>query len=454
VPAAPVVTNPFDGTQTVVDAQSQADREAMAHALDVLNSPDAALLYQEQLKQKWGGTDRRGQYAANRDWLGEGSEKRGYPKLKTERAKLTMALILENQARFQRSKRRRIVDGEIDLVQDTTTADEALPTRFAFPIIRRVYAQMQDRDWSATQPLPGPTGYIFTIDFLREADTSNLLSLQPNWMDGSELSVPPKGKLSIVRSQVAATKHIMGMAWSLEAMEDARAQLGLDIESELINTFVGEFGRTLMGRHLNRILTATALVGSTPQVTQGTALVTPWTGPHTPVQFPDIGSMSLQDYSRRIYNTLIDADASFQRANRVRSDGIVAGYGMAGYLQKLYTLTGTVAPDDNNMEELGVTNYGGGFYGRWTIWGTEFLPDNVAIMYKRNPDSLRAAHVYAPYIALQVMPAVYADYDASSGNFQNKDAYSRNIRERSADFVTKPYGFMPLLGPAGGFGQV
>jgi hypothetical protein len=450
---APVVTNPFDGTQNAVDISSQADRDAMSYALEVLNSPEAVQLYQEELRKKWGGIGRDGQYSENRDWLGQGSEKRGYPAL-THRGQLIMALILENQARFQRSKRRKIVDGEIDLVQDTTTSDEALPTKFAFPIIRRVYAQMEAADWSTTQPLPGPTGYVFSIDFLRETDSSNLLSLSPDWQAGTELSVPVKGKLSIVRTQVAAVKHIMGMAWSLEAMEDARAQLGLDIEAELINAFVAEFGRNLLGRHLNRILTAIGLIGSSPVTTQGTGLIAPWTGPHTPVQFPDHGTESLVDYSRRIYNTLIDADAQFQRANRQRSSGIVAGYGMAGYLQKLYTLTATSPPDDANLESLGVTDYGGGYYQRWKIWGSEFIPDNMAFMYRANPDALRASHVYAPYIPLQVMPAVYADYDASTGNFQNKDAYSRNIRERSTDFVTKPYGFFPLLGPAGGFSQI
>ena len=52
------------------------------------------------------------------------------------------------------------------------------------------------------------------------------------------------------------------------------------------------------------------------------------------------------------------------------------------------------------------------------------------------------------------MPAIYGDYDPVTGNYQNKDAWTRNIRERSADIVTKSYAFQPLLGPPSGVTQI
>jgi hypothetical protein len=42
------------------------------------------------------------------------------------------------------------------------------------------------------------------------------------------------------------------------------------------------------------------------------------------------------------------------------------------------------------------------------------------------------------YVPLQVTPAIYGDYSTSTGNYQNLDAYTRNIRERSAQICTKP----------------
>jgi hypothetical protein len=51
------------------------------------------------------------------------------------------------------------------------------------------------------------------------------------------------------------------------------------------------------------------------------------------------------------------------------------------------------------------------------------------------------------------MPAVYAEYDTTTGAYTNNDKWTRNIRERSGLYTTKPYGYQPILGPAGGLSQ-
>jgi hypothetical protein len=175
-------------------------------------------------------------------------------------------------------------------------------------------------------------------------------------------------------------------------------------------------------------------------------LVAPWLGPNPTVTIAARGATSVTDYKQLVYNAIIDADVNFQKANRRPSDTILAGYGMAGFLQKANTATQSQAPNQMNLASIGITDYGT-YAGRWQIWGTDFLADNMAFLYLRNPAPLWAGHIYAPYVPLQVMPAIYGDYDATTGNYQNKDAWTRNIRERSTDIVTKPYAFMPLIGP-------
>jgi len=168
-----------------------------------------------------------------------------------------------------------------------------------------------------------------------------------------------------------------------------------------------------------------------------------WAAANTIVTIPAIGGSSLADYKVKVYNALLDADTKFQQANRVPSNGIIANYDLAGFLRKLFTATSASNVEDDMMSTVGLTNYGV-YEGRWTIWGTEFLPSNHGFLYRKNPDQLRAAHVYAPYIPVQVMPPVYGDYDESTGNYQNKDAWTRNIRERSGQIITKPYGFQGI----------
>jgi hypothetical protein len=414
---------------------SAADMQALALAMSI-DTPKKRELYQAALLNKW------------KDWLGDESVKLGYPKIENEKGKFTMAMLLENQLRFQRAREVEVRNGKVTLTQDTATSDEALPTKFALPIVRRAYALLINNDWSVVQPLPGPTGYVFYLDFLRESDSTNILSVEYNTFLTGELGVPSKGKLQLNRVVITALKQLMGTVFSLEAQEDARAQLGLDIEMELIQAFSTEFVRNIFGRHLKSIQLA-----SVNQTNTGASLVAPWAGANTQHTFPDKGGATLTDYKQMIYNEIITADADFVRANRRPSTGIVCGYGLAAYLQKANTATQSQAPTNQNMASIGITDYGT-YAGRWQIWGTDFLADNVGFLYVKNPDQLYAGHIYAPYVPIQVMPAIYGDYDPVTGNYQNKDAWTRNIRERSADIVTKAYAFQPLLGPPAGVGQI
>lgn len=441
---APVITDPANPLQPKAELDNQMDRELFHKALS-MDTQEKVGIYQEQLLQKWSGIGRDGKYNPKTDWVGKGSEERGYPAITNSRDRAALAMLLENQNRYQRTKELRVVGNRV-LQQDTTTADEALPTKFVFPLVRRLYAQMMQADWSTTVPMPGPTGYVFYLDFLREGDGTNILSVEYNWMLNGELTVPAKGKMSLQRQTITAVKQIMGMAWSLEAFEDAQAQLGLNVENEMLNAFGEEFVRGLFERHLLQIQTTAGATAT------GTGLPTLWATAPAATVLPDRGTDSITDYKSHIYNALIDANTVFQRRNRTSAGAIVAGYGLAGLLRKMLTATATSGPDVSNTQGLGVTNYGT-YSEHWKIWGTEFLPDNVGFMYNPNPDALRSGHIYSPYIPVQVMPMVYADYDPTTGNYMNKDAWTRNIRERSASTVTRPYAFVQITGPAGGLGQ-
>lgn len=423
-----------------------ADQRQAFETFQKIPESARARIQEQLILEKWAKTGWLNPEDAPEKSRGEIEEfhgEMGFSKL-TDRQKKQMAMILENQVQFQHGRQIDVIDGKVSLVQDTATSDEALPTKFALPIVRRAYALLMQRDFSVIQPLPGPSAYVFWLDFLRESDTTNVLSVEYNWMLTAELGVPPKGKLQLNRFQLQVVKQLMGTTFSLEAQEDARAQLGLDIENELISAFAEETARNLFGRHLKNIVNNALGLTGVPAI--GASLVSPWTGPNPQVTIAARGSTSIADYKQIIYNALIDADVNYQRANRRPTDTIIAGYGMAGFLQKMNTATQAQAPSQMNLASVGITDYGT-YAGRWQIWGTDFLPDNVAFLYMRNPPPLWACHIYAPYVPLQVMPAIYGDYDTSTGNYQNKDAWTRNIRERSADIVTKPYGFMPVIGP-------
>lgn len=415
-----------------------------------LSSPEKKRAYMDGVRNRWASRGWLNQEDAEGDQAKRFADKMRFPKLNSADAEMNVAMVLENQLMYQRGSERRIpvmqdASGQsfVTLTQDVTTADESLPTREVMPIVRRVYAIVQQNKISRIQPIAAPSSYVFWLDFIRETDNTNILSLEYNQFLTAEMGVPQKGKFKLTSRLISAVKQMLGMSWSSEAEEDAKAVLGLDVESELVKHFYQELVRDLFGRHMNTIYQA---CNGAYDPSVGASLPGIWQNHLTPVTIPGIGTESRVDYKATIYSYLLNAEAAFLRANRIPADSIMAGYGMAAFLQNLNTATGVSLPDRGDLASVGISNYGN-YAGRWSVQGTEFLPDNVAIMFAGNPDPLHAAHVYAPYVPITATPKIYGDYDATTGNFQNKDAWTRNIRERSAETVTKPYGFQLIIGP-------
>jgi hypothetical protein len=430
------------GYQSVASDGIEHPSDARAMQLaSQLDEPEKKALIEEALMAKWSRVPDRG--GKVHDWLGQESEDKGFPKLRNRSERLKMAMILENQLTFQKKRRLPVVNGYVHITQDTTTSDEALPTKYALPIIRRQYALMQRADFQTVQPLPGPSAFLFWLDFIRESDNTNILSIEYNPFLVGEAQVPPKGKMVLNRQLIGVVKQLMGVPFTVEAQEDLQNQLGMDVEQELINAFTTEFGRNTFGRHLQQILVA-AQTGTNV----GQNLGAPWLGPNPSVAIPAPSGQASADRKASIYNAVIDADLNFRRANRLPSNGILAGLGLAAFLEKVNIAASSRNPGDDLMNALGISDYGT-YMARWQIWGTDFLPDNVGFLYRRDADTLRASFIYAPYVPVTVMPAIYGDYDPVTGNYQNKDVWTRNIRERSASLVTRSYGFMPITGPAG-----
>lgn len=437
---------------------SAEDRQAVAVSLQ-LDEYEKRQVYDELILEKWSKVaikDKDGKVVGNFDWLGEDAESLGFPKLMSERSKLICAHMLENQNRFQRSKQLKVVNGFVErprsIMADTGTADEALPTNFAMAMVRRTYALMQAEDWAATQPLPGPSGYVWFLDFLREQtggnalgnDTGavNMMSADPSHWVTAEGTPPQKSKLSLQRTLVQANKLLEAASWTLEASEDAMAQLGLNVEQEMIAACTEDLVRSRFYQHLNEILAAAKSGTAT-----GTNLAGVWAGTNPTITIPQAsgaGNGSLEDWAKAIYNSLVDADVAFMRRNRRTANSIVCGLTMGGVLQKAVTAVAQgSASSPAFSNDVGLTDYGN-FSGRFHIQATDLLPDNQGILYVSGADTLRQGYIYAPYVPIQAMPAVYGGYDPATGNYRNTDEYTRNLRERSASVVTRPYAFIPL----------
>lgn len=432
------------------------------------------------------------------DWALEDLPEHGIKRVEDRHAP-RLAMLLFNQLRYgTRSADAGFFGIESAITEDIQTTDLALPTKWSLPIIRRIYPPIFDSPLFATQTMPGPLAYAFFMDFKREQDntdfravnpftaflaantiaTATTFTLQMSQNAGvigygpyqivagqsvtiglgtggaetkvitsvvvagntatvtvpalanphtagdvvyvaaaalsAEAAIPQKAKLSLTRSSVTAQKWIMAATWTTEAMEDARAQLNLDVEGEMVQALSVEIGRELFGTIIGEIVQG-ATGGSTT--------------------LPALGATSVQDYRFKAIQPLYNAEAKIFARRFHDTDTILAGVDLAANIAQQDQFHVTPADSNNTLAQLGVTHLGT-FQGKFQLYKTIFLPPNLGLIFQTPRDWLHAGYVYMPYIPLSPMPLVYAGYVVGSGNYQNTDEWTRNLRTRAGKLLT------------------
>jgi hypothetical protein len=429
------------------------------------------------------------------DWALEEIPGAGLPRVEDRHA-ARMALLVYNQLKKATYPNESRLFGVRGGLEDVQTSDLALPTKWALPIIRRIYPAIFDSPFFATQPMPGPLAYAFFMDFTREADSTDfryaapfLVQIASGGASGAstvtikqstkanpvilgtyqvavgqsitfgvgggtsetkvvnavnrgtgvititgtfgnthaagewclvttpssvgEAGIPGKAKMALTRSTVTAGKYMLAATWTTEAMEDAKAQLNLDIEAELVQALSVEIGRELFATILTDIM-------------QGA------TGGN--VTIAARGATNVQDYRYLALQPIYDIEAFIYAKRFHDTDTILAGVDLATNIIAQDQFHST--PMDNSMmSQLGVTHLGD-FKGKWEVYKTPFLPPNLGLVFKKPTDWLHAGYVYMPYIPLAPMPLVYAGYNTGTGNYQNTDEWTRNIRTRAGKLLT------------------
>src|SRR2546427_7757022 len=128
--------------RTVLGQLTEDQKKSLATWAEIPAS--SRVRYQEELMlEKWARTGWLNPDDAkkeSRPVVQEFHDSMAFPKLANDRQRRAMAMLLENQTQFQRGRRIDVIDGpdgkkQVHLVQDTATSHEALPTKFALPIV-------------------------------------------------------------------------------------------------------------------------------------------------------------------------------------------------------------------------------------------------------------------------------------------------------------------------------
>lgn len=333
-----------------------------------------------------------------------------------------MAMMFENQVRANPAPR--------SLYEATTKSELSLPAEYTLPIIREVFPSLIMNSICSIQPMPIQSGGVMNVYWLKTYRESDSPEVQTTTADSdyayrTEGQVPKKMRLKVSNTSVTATKDILNAEWTVEAEEDMRGTLGLDMGSEMLGAMSAEILRELEHRVLKHIEN---------NASAGNAN---WS--HTVAS----GYLAKEWYET-IFHSVIDAEKLIRDTRYRSANYIIAGTTAVTYFMKAssFQLTGQIGPTLDGPLPSGV-KFEGRINGRWDLYSSDYITTSKAIVSYYPEGMLHAGYIWAPYIPLMPMPRQYAasaDYDDATlpGALVNTDSYNQNIRTRNGRYYCEP----------------
>lgn len=381
--------------------------EVIANDNDPQSLRRQMLEYQRKLIEKW-------------QWLIEGDEEKG--RLDVPKSYHgALAMLFENQVWYNMA-----------VAEDTLKTDVALPIRYALPLIRKVFPRLLIMKIAAVQPMPHTSGGVaqaFFLDFRRVTPDESFTTLKSDWAYNAEKGIPKLAKLAITSENVTATKDILAATWSTEVMEDARGALNFDVEQELLKAMADEIGRELDSRCLNEILTG----ASAGNVNWSSTVPAGYTAP---------------EWYETLGHAFVDAEKLIYATRYQNANYCVCGTDLYGYVAKMRTFkskhTGGPADSAGMVPDTLGAEYVGKMQGIWDIWRSPYITAAKGIVGRYPTSWIDSGYIFMPYVPLMRMPLIYAEMDETTGVYENKDAWTRNIRTRNGKYMAVPALFATL----------
>lgn len=309
--------------------------------------------------------------------------------LDNAQAKAATATLLENQVRAQALREADITVGDVPT--------SVFPAKYAFPLIAQVFPNIVAQKLCQVQPMTAPVGKVFYKSHVKTDDSS--FTHGGSYSANTEGGTVVRGKLRFTSTDVTAQKFILQAQWSTEVSEDMRALANLNVEGDLMAALSDEIVGEIDYLILNDIYNG---------ATAGT------------VAAPAFGSYSYQshiEHYEEVKNTLIDADVLVTQRRYQRTDYVIGDPAAIARIRKCPGFRSEM-PGGSKLGSQRV-----GVLDQWEVWESANFPvaNKLVVGIKGE------GYVYAPYIALELMPAMYVSAT---------DDWVRNIRTRAGRKVT------------------
>jgi hypothetical protein len=361
----------------------------------------------------------------------------------TGNRKKVMEVVLENTKRHMQASNGGMLT-ESASAGATSAGNIATLNKVILPVIRRVMPTVIANEIIGVQPMTGPVGQIHTLR-VRYADAfgtptatvPGAEALSPfeiaRYYSGNGNSTTPKaapvsvlegtaGKrlnIQILRETVEAKTRKLSARWTFEAVQDAQAQQGIDIEAEIMAALAQEITAEIDQEILVSLRT---LAGTTLTYDQGAVS----------------GTATYVGDEHAALAVLINRGANLIAARTRRGAGnwVVVSPTALTILQSA-TTSAFARTTEGTFEAPTNTKFVGTLNNSMRVYVDQYAADNTAVLvgYK-GPGEIDAAAYYCPWVPL-----------TSSGVVIDPQTF-----EPVVSFMTR-YGYIELSNTASSLGN-
>jgi len=316
------------------------------------------------------------------------------------------------------------LDKQLTETDFTLSSDAPTFTTQMLPIVRRIYSRMISIDLVSTQPMTGPTGYIYYLDktYGDTDGTSGITSgdrmdqkTPTNYVRSSEQGTIREISMKLTRKLIEAGTDKLKADWTLEADQDWKSQYKVDIEGELVPDLADEIRRELDRKILDALIA-------------GVAHTVTWNP--TGYLAGDTDSVSRAAYRSTIYDTLADAKAWIMEnkvLDRIDVDWwLVMSPTTWARFEKLENHN--IAPISIDRTTAVGRRFEGVIDNRWKVYISNYIDDNKILVGIKGGWKYAVGY-YAPYIPMYTSPRYIVSDDFTQ--------YARGAMSRYA------YGVIP-----------
>jgi len=306
------------------------------------------------------------------------------------------------------------------LFETTTTAEIETFTTWALPLIRKIWPRLFANQIVSVQPMKGPTGKVFTLDFVYgsaggaySSGTSIYANPDYTYSDGiSEGNEPKEINLKITGVTLTAIAKKLKALWNQEASQDLASQHGLNLQNEVIK---------ILGMEIEREINRALILG----VYDAASTNTTW--PASQPASPDPwANATPKEYAESLFDAVNDANKQIFDRVYVNGNFILAGSTFANRLRKVSGFRQIdAAPGDARV--VTGPNLFGVLRDQFRVYIDPFFSKDQAIVGHKSNNWMYTGYVYAPYIPMWKTPTIWnTKMQPAQGMMSRYATYAKN----------------------------